>query len=72
MTEEHRTIVEQVRQKNAYFAHPENLLLAMIYDESAIIRELGLRRILKARERAEETIPRTFKLRKLIFSATSY
>ena len=44
----------------------------MIYNESAIIRELGLRRILKARECAEETIPRTFKLPKLIFSATSY
>ena len=72
MTEEHRTIVEKVIQNNAYFAHPENLLLAMIYDESAIIRELGLRRILKARECAEETIPRTFKLPKLIFSATSY
>ena len=72
MTEEHRTIVEQVIQNNASFAHPENLLLAMIYDESAIIRELGLRRILKARECAEETIPRTFNIPKLIFSATSY
>ena len=43
-----------------------------INNESAIIRELGLRPILKAKECAEETIPRTFKLPKLIFSATSY
>ena len=62
MTEEHRTIVEQVIQNNAYFVHPEKLSIAMIYDESAIIRELGLRRILKARECAEETMPRTFKV----------
>ena len=72
MTEEHRNIVEKVIQNNAYFAHPENLLLAMIHDDSATIRELGFRRILKARECADETVPRQFKLPKLIFSATSY
>ena len=54
MTEEHRTIVEHVIQNNAYFAHPENLLLAMIDDESAIISEPGLRRILNAREKVQK------------------
>ena len=41
--------VDPVLQRNGYFAHPKNLLLAMISDERQYIRELGLRRILKAR-----------------------
>ena len=35
--------------KNSYFAHHENVLLKMINDEDCNIRELGYRRILKAR-----------------------
>ena len=42
-------IIDPVLQHtcNGYFGHPENLLFAMISDKN--IRELGLRRILKAR-----------------------
>ena len=36
-------------QHNAYFFHPEKLLLAMICDDSHIIRKLGWTLILKAR-----------------------
>ncbi|KAL4718111.1 hypothetical protein ACJJTC_005692 [Scirpophaga incertulas] len=45
-------IVDTVIQRNAYFAHAENVLLAMITDERKHIRELAARRILKARSSA--------------------
>ena len=37
-----------VSQRNAYYAHPENILICMINDESEHIRELGWKRIKKA------------------------
>ena len=40
-------IVKPVIQWNGFFAHSENLLLAMVYDDNQIIKELGWRRILK-------------------------
>jgi hypothetical protein len=50
-----KQIVQPVIQRNAYFAHPENLLLSMISDEKMNIRELGLRRLLKARKKTKKT-----------------
>jgi len=44
-----KSIVDPVIQRNAFFAHPENVLLSMITDERKSIRELGIRRIMKAR-----------------------
>ncbi|CAH1109536.1 unnamed protein product [Psylliodes chrysocephalus] len=35
---------------NAYFSHTENLLLAMMFDPGDFVRELAIRRILKARQ----------------------
>ena len=42
-------IIDPVIQRNAFFAHPENLLLAMAMDERKHIRELAFRRLLKSR-----------------------
>lgn len=42
-------IVLPVINRNGYFAHPENILLAMVGDERPHIRELGWRRIKRAR-----------------------
>lgn len=67
----YRTIVNKVVQKNSYFAHPENLLLAMITDENSAIRELGYRRILKARNKNPEN-QRKFRQPKLILNAEKY
>ena len=36
-----RNIANLVIQRNAFFAHPENLLLCIINDESSDIRQLG-------------------------------
>ncbi|KAJ8892481.1 hypothetical protein PR048_005061 [Dryococelus australis] len=41
-------VVDPVIVRNAFFRHPENLLLSPIVDE----RKLGLRRIMKARNKA--------------------
>ena len=44
-----KAVVDPVIERNAYFAHPENILLCMLGDERKFIRELAMRRILKAR-----------------------
>jgi hypothetical protein len=44
-----KTVVDPVIQRNGYFGHPENILLAMLTDERSAIRELGLRPIMRAR-----------------------
>ena len=43
-------IVYEVIQRNSYFSHSGNLLLAMLFDERSHIREFALRRILKSRK----------------------
>src|SRR6218665_1372151 len=45
----HKKIVDPVIHRNAYFAHPEHLLLAMMTDHRPHIRGLSLRRVMKAR-----------------------
>lgn len=39
--------------RNAYFASPENILLAMLTDERRCIGALGIQRVIKAREIGE-------------------
>jgi hypothetical protein len=69
-----KKIVEPVIHRNAYFAHPENLLLAMMTDHRPHIRELGLRRVMKARAEAHPNGQiRRFKVpAKLNFNAVEY
>lgn len=64
-------IIDPVLQRNGYFGHPENVLLSMISDERQNIRELGLRRILKARLE-KSSILREFRVPKLQFDASEY
>ena len=68
----YRTVVDKVLQHNSYFAHSENILLAMLHDDSPAIRELAARRILKVRDQGETSSIRTFQLPKLIFDAPTY
>ena len=67
-----KVVIEKVIQHNGYFGHPENLLLSMINDDSAAVRELGLRRIIKAREINKNATLRMFELPKLRFDANHY
>jgi len=74
MSPAHKKIIDPVIQRNAYFAHTENLLLCMVRDERAPIRELALRRILKARKEKDETdcSVRQFVVPKLNVDAKDY
>ncbi|GBN53513.1 hypothetical protein AVEN_269011-1 [Araneus ventricosus] len=60
-------------QRNAFFAHTENVLLAMLVDEREHIRELGYRMILKARQIVpnKKTV-RNFVPPKINFQASDY
>ena len=70
-----KAIVDPVISRNAYNAHPENLLLAMISDDRPHIRTLGLRRIMKARSMTPSengTTIRKFIVPELNFNANDY
>ena len=64
-------IIDPVIQRNGYFAAPENLLLGLLTDKRKYIRELALRRILKARTIHNESI-RKFKIPVINFDANDY
>jgi hypothetical protein len=67
-------IVLPVLQRNAYFAHPESILLCMISDSRPHVRELAWRRIKNCRAVAKNspTINRTFKIPKLVVDCSDY
>lgn len=69
MEPKYRHIIDRVIKNNCYFGHPENVLLAMIHDDSPTIRELGLRRIMKARSTFSEEL-RRFSLPSLNLNAS--
>lgn len=64
-------IIHPVIQRNAFFAHPENVLISLLTDKEQKFRELGIRRILKARL-ITKTEVRQFTIPVLNFDATHY
>lgn len=68
----YRIIVDQAIQRNAYFAHPENILLAMIHDEKKEIRQLAYQRIVHARTNKNQDDIRRFKIPLINFKARTY
>lgn len=54
LQEDVRLIIDRVIQTNAFDAPPESILLSMITDADANIRELGFQSIVEAREKAKE------------------
>ncbi|KAL4712560.1 hypothetical protein ACJJTC_007576 [Scirpophaga incertulas] len=73
IVDELKAVIDPVIERNGFFAHPEHVMITMTQDPRKHIRELGLRRIIKARERDQKrkTI-RTYVAPKLNFSATDY
>lgn len=68
-----KTVVDPVIQRNGFFGHPENILLAMLTDERQAIRELGLRRIMRARaSKTRLRVVRYFEVPPLNFDAAEY
>ena len=45
-----RHVVDACVQRNAYFVHPENIILAMLVDEEKEVRQVALRRIKEERQ----------------------
>jgi len=71
LPEELKAVVDPVIQRNGYFGHPENMILALLTDDQEPIRQLGLRRLLKARKNVHRGI-RVFKIPELNYEATTY
>ncbi|KAK2577112.1 hypothetical protein KPH14_011880 [Odynerus spinipes] len=67
-----KSVIDAVIERNSFFVHPENLLVSMLFDTRSHIRELSLKRILKARENDVSARVRVFKIPKLNFSAEDY
>ncbi|GBM51847.1 hypothetical protein AVEN_8709-1 [Araneus ventricosus] len=66
-------VIDPLIQRNAFFAHPGNVFLSMIVDKRDHIRELGFRRIIKARNLASKRkTVRSFQPPKINFPTTYY
>ncbi|KAJ9579138.1 hypothetical protein L9F63_024754 [Diploptera punctata] len=66
-------LVDTVIERIVFFAHPEHVLLTMTLDDKKHIRELGLRRILKARQiDARRKTVNTFTPPKINFNMQEY
>lgn len=73
LTENLLEVIDPVIERNAFFAHTENLILSMIVDQRWEVRELGLRRVLKARSLSKGIRNiRKFTTPKINFEATDY
>lgn len=72
LSTEIRRHIAVVLQNNAYFAHPENVLLAMTNDDRASVRELAWFRIMAAKESNKNDLIRTFRLPKIKLNTTDY
>jgi len=70
-----KAVIDPVIQRNGFFGHPENILIAMLADDRQDINVLALRRILKARQafkKPSRNIIRTFEIPQFNFEATDY
>lgn len=68
-----RKVVDVVIQRNGYFAHVENLLLSMLYDDRAHIRKLACRRVIAARKNSKNSVTvRKFRIPKINMEASDY
>ena len=65
-------IIYPVIQRNAYFAHPECILLAMLTDKNPSWRKLAQARILKARSNPKNSVRRVYSIPEINFEADSY
>lgn len=68
-----REIVNTVILNNSYFAHPENVLLAMLFDDRKYIRERAIKKILNYRENIyDSTKLRPYKKCAINFDCSDY
>lgn len=73
VSEESATIVKRYISRNAYFAHSENLLLAMLADSSRDKRQKAVHKILQSRKEASRNkVVRVFKVPSLNYDADDW
>ncbi|XP_031621365.1 uncharacterized protein LOC116339554 [Contarinia nasturtii] len=68
-----RGIVNNVVKDNAYYAHSENILLAMLFDDEKKIRDLAVKKILHYRNHVEDPMQlRVYKKPMINFNCVDY
>lgn len=67
-----KAIIDPVIQRNAYFAHPENILVTMLFDARYEIRHIAMEHIKQARRNSDNSCVRIFKPPSLNFNANDY
>lgn len=75
LPQKYRNIVNESIQTNGFFAHSENILLAMIHDDSEKVREVAYQRIVQARTNASSVSSgavRRFEVPQIDFKARTY
>lgn len=73
LPENQRKIVNRVVQNNSYFAHCENVLLAMLFDDKKTVRESALKKILYIRDNLHDpTKLREYNKPAINFESTDY
>lgn len=68
----YRTVIEASIQRNGFYAHPENILIAMLQDDQEQIRRLAFDRIRKARSTSDASTIRRFTVPAINFKAKTY
>lgn len=69
----HREIVNKVVQNNGYFAHPENVLLTMFFDDRKSVRERCIKKILHFRNNLwDPSTLRAYEKPKINFDCSDY
>lgn len=74
LPDELKSIIDPVIQRNAYFAHQENILVAVLSDSRTEIRELAYNRIMltRSKEKKMDSALCEFVVPKLNFHAKEY
>lgn len=68
-----RETVDKVITTNSFFAHPENILLTMLFDDRKTVRERAIRKILHYRDNlCDSTKLRAYKKPAINFDCTDY
>ena len=74
-SEEVQRAVTETVERNAYYAHPENFLVAMVSDSETSVRDEGVDKLLAARKQNSGTTAgsiRQFRVPELNWEAESY
>lgn len=68
-----RGVVDSIIRNNSYFAHPENIILSMLFDDRKSQRDIGIRKILYIRDQLyDPTKLRQYRKHEINFECAAY